>query len=52
VLHGDDDQIVRIGDSALLSVNLVTKAALVCAARATHYLEHRINEELLAFIQT
>jgi len=54
ILHGDDDQIVPIGASALLSSKIVTGAKLVIYKGAPHgmcsTLKDRVNEELLAFI--
>jgi non-heme chloroperoxidase len=56
VLHGDDDQIVPIADSGLLTAKLVKGATLKVIEGAPHGLctthKERINEELLAFIQT
>jgi non-heme chloroperoxidase len=55
ILHGDDDQIVPIADSALLSAKIVKDAKLVIYEGAPHGLctthKDRVNEELLAFIQ-
>ena len=55
ILHGDDDQIVPIGDSALLSSKLVKGATLKIIPGAPHgmcsTLKDRINAELLAFLQ-
>ncbi|MBC7839619.1 MAG: alpha/beta hydrolase [Nitrospiraceae bacterium] len=55
IVHGDDDQIVPITDSALLSAKLVKKATLKIYKGAPHGLcttmKHEINEELLAFIK-
>jgi non-heme chloroperoxidase len=54
ILHGDDDQIVPIADSALLSAKLVRGATLKVISGAPHgmctTLKDQINEELLAFI--
>jgi non-heme chloroperoxidase len=54
ILHGDDDQIVPIGDSALLSSKIVKGSRLVIVPDAPHgmcsTLKDRINEELLDFI--
>ena len=54
VLHGDDDQIVPIADSALLTAKLVKGATLKVIPGAPHgmctTLKDQINEELLAFI--
>jgi non-heme chloroperoxidase len=55
VLHGDDDQIVPIGDSALLSSKLVKGATLKIIPGAPHgmcsTLKDQVNAELLAFLQ-
>jgi non-heme chloroperoxidase len=55
ILHGDDDQIVPIADSALLSVKLVPGATLKVIPGAPHGMcsTHKdiINAELLSFIQ-
>jgi non-heme chloroperoxidase len=55
VLHGDDDQIVPIADSALLSSKLIKNAQLKVYKGAPHgmcsTLKDQINEELLAFIK-
>jgi non-heme chloroperoxidase len=55
ILHGDDDQIVPIGDSALLSAKLVKGATLKIIPGAPHgmcsTLKDQINAELLAFMQ-
>jgi non-heme chloroperoxidase len=54
ILHGDDDQIVPIADSALISATLVKDATLKVIPGAPHgmctTLKDQINEELLAFI--
>jgi fermentation-respiration switch protein FrsA (DUF1100 family) len=51
VLHGDDDQIVPIADSALLSAKIVKDAKLVVYKGAPHGMctthTERVNEELL-----
>jgi len=56
VLHGDDDQIVPIADSALLSSKLVKGATLKVIPGAPHgmcsTLKDQINAELLAFLKT
>jgi len=56
VLHGDDDQIVPIADSALLSAKLVKKATLKVIPGGPHgmcsTLKNQINAELLAFLQS
>jgi len=53
ILHGDDDQIVPIADSALLSAKLVKGATLKVIAGAPHRMcsthKDAINAELLAF---
>ena len=55
VLHGDDDQIVPIADSGLLSAKIVKNAKLVVYKGAPHgmctTLKDRVNEELLGFIK-
>ncbi len=55
ILHGDDDQIVPIADSALLSAKIVKDATLKVIPGAPHgmctTLKDQINAELLAFIQ-
>jgi len=55
ILHGDDDQIVPIGDSALLSSKLVKGATLKVIPGAPHGMcsthKDQINAELLAFLQ-
>ncbi len=55
VLHGDDDQIVPISASALLSSKLIRGAQLKVYAGAPHgmctTLKDRVNEELLAFVK-
>jgi non-heme chloroperoxidase len=54
VLHGDDDQIVPIADSALLSSKLIRDAKLIVYKGAPHgmctTLKDRVNKELLDFI--
>ena len=55
ILHGDDDQIVPIADSALLSAKLVSNATLKVFKGASHGLctthKVQVSEELLAFIE-
>ena len=55
ILHGDDDQIVPIADSALLSKNLINEAQLKIYEGAPHGMctteKHKVNEDLLAFIK-
>ena len=56
ILHGDDDQIVPIGASALLSSKLVPGAKLKIIPGAPHgmcsTLKDEINAELLAFLKS
>jgi non-heme chloroperoxidase len=56
VLHGDDDQIVPIGASALLSSKLIEGAELKVIPGAPHgmcsTLKDQINEVLLAFLKS
>jgi non-heme chloroperoxidase len=56
ILHGDDDQIVPIADSALLSSKIVKNAKLVVYKGAPHgmctTLKDRVNEELLEFFKS
>jgi non-heme chloroperoxidase len=56
ILHGDDDQIVPIADSALLSANIVKGAVLKVYKGASHgmctTLKDQVNEELLAFFKS
>jgi len=55
ILHGDDDQIVPIGASAMLSSKIVKGATLKVYAGAPHgmcsTLKDQVNAELLAFLQ-
>jgi non-heme chloroperoxidase len=55
VLHGDDDQIVPLADSALLSSKLIPNARLVVYQGAPHGLcsthKNQVNQDLLAFFQ-
>ena len=54
-LHGDDDQIVPIADSAMLAVKLVKNGTLKVYKGAPHgmctTLKDQVNEDLLAFIK-
>jgi non-heme chloroperoxidase len=54
-MHGDDDQIVPIADSALLSAKLIKNAQLKIYKGAPHgmcsTLKDQINEDLLAFFK-
>ena len=56
ILHGDDDQIVPIGASALLSSKLVKGATLRVIPGAPHgmcsTLKDQVNADLLAFIRS
>jgi non-heme chloroperoxidase len=56
ILHGDDDQIVPIADSAMLSAKLVKSATLKVYRGAPHGIctthKDQVNEDLLAFIQS
>ena len=56
VLHGDDDQIVPIADSALLSAKLIKGATLKVIPGGPHgmcsTLKDQINAELLEFLQS
>ncbi len=55
IIHGDDDQVVPIADSALLTVKLVKRAKLKVYPGAPHGLcsthKDQMNADLLAFIQ-
>nr|WP_324292476.1 alpha/beta hydrolase [uncultured Desulfobulbus sp.] len=55
ILHGDDDQIVPIGASALLSSMIIKKATLKIYRGAPHGLcstiKDQVNEDLLAFFK-
>jgi non-heme chloroperoxidase len=55
IVHGDDDQIVPIGASAIESAKLVAGATLKVVPGAPHglcsTLKDRINSELLAFLR-
>jgi non-heme chloroperoxidase len=55
ILHGDDDQIVPIADSAMLSSKIVKNATLKVYKGAPHgmctTLKDRVNEDLLAFFK-
>ncbi|WP_373498254.1 alpha/beta fold hydrolase [Desulfococcus sp.] len=56
ILHGDDDQIVPIGASALASAKLVRNATLKIYAGAPHGLAYthkdQLNADLLEFLKT
>ena len=55
ILHGDDDQIVPIGASAMLSSKIVKGAKLKVYKGAPHgmctTLKDQVNEDLLGFIK-
>jgi non-heme chloroperoxidase len=55
ILHGDDDQIVPINDSALLTAALVKGSTLKVYPGAPHgmcsTLKNQVNADLLAFIK-
>jgi non-heme chloroperoxidase len=55
ILHGDDDQIVPIADSAMLSSKIVKDAKLIVYKGAPHGMctteKDRVNADLLAFIK-
>ena len=54
VMHGDDDQVVPIADSAILSVKLLERGTLKVYEKLSHGMctthADRINADLLAFI--
>ena len=56
IIHGDDDQIVPIGASAMLSAKLVPGAILKIYPDGTHSLgdtsKEKLNADLLEFIQS
>ena len=55
ILHGDDDQIVPIGNTALRSAKLIRGATLKVYRGASHGLcatqKNRVNADLLAFLR-
>ena len=55
IMHGDDDQVVPIGASAMLSSKIVKNAVLKVYKGAPHGLawtmKDKINEDLLAFVK-
>jgi non-heme chloroperoxidase len=55
ILHGDDDQIIPIGDSALLSAKIVRDATLKVYKGAPHGMctthKTQVNEDLFQFIK-
>jgi non-heme chloroperoxidase len=56
IVHGDDDQIVPIADSAMLSAKLVKNAELKVYKGASHGMctteKDKVNQDLLAFIKS
>jgi non-heme chloroperoxidase len=56
ILHGDDDQIVPIADSAMLSAKLVKKAKLKIYKGGSHGIcateKDKVNADLLEFIKS
>jgi len=56
VMHGDDDQVVPIADSALLSAKLLKNGTLKVYEKLSHGMctthAGRINPDLLAFIRS
>jgi non-heme chloroperoxidase len=58
IIHGDDEQIVPIDDSARLSVKIVTDATLKIYPDAPHGLANTpqfkdiLNNDLLSFIRS
>jgi non-heme chloroperoxidase len=56
ILHGEDDQIVPIGDSGMLSAKLIKTAKLKVYNGAPHGMctthKDQVNEDLLAFIKS
>ena len=56
IMHGDDDQIVPIADSALLSSKIVKGAALKVYKGFPHGMcqthKDQINTDLLAFVKS
>jgi non-heme chloroperoxidase len=55
ILHGDDDQIVPIAASAMLSSKIIKNAKLVVYKGGSHGIctteKDRVNADLLAFIK-
>jgi non-heme chloroperoxidase len=55
ILHGDDDQIVPIADSALLSAKLVKDATLKIYKDAPHGIctthKQKVNDDLISFLE-
>jgi len=55
ILHGDDDQIVPVGASAMKSSKLIKKATLKVYKGGSHGIctteKAKVNEDILAFIK-
>ena len=55
ILHGDDDQIVPIADSAMLSAKIIRNSTLKVYPGAPHGMctthKQQVNQDLLAFIE-
>lgn len=55
IIHGDDDQIVPIADSAMLSSKIIKNAKLIVYEGSPHGIcsteKDRVNADLLAFIE-
>jgi non-heme chloroperoxidase len=55
ILHGDDDQIVPIGASAMMSAKLIRNATLKVYQGAPHGMctthKDQVNRDLLEFLQ-
>jgi len=55
ILHGDNDQIVPIADSAMLSAKIVKQATLKVYKGAPHGMcttqKQQVNEDLFAFFK-
>jgi len=56
ILHGDDDQIVPIADSAMLSAKIIKNVTLKVYKGAPHGMctthKQQVNEDLLAFFKS
>ncbi|HPF37729.1 MAG TPA: alpha/beta hydrolase [Phycisphaerae bacterium] len=56
IIHGDDDQIVPIGASAINAAKLISNAILKIYEGSSHGVctveKHRVNADLLAFLQS
>ena len=56
ILHGDDDQIVPIADSALLTAKIIKNSTLKIYKGAPHGMctthKQQVNEDLLAFFKS